>query len=212
MDIKLFMNEKIQKYINRFISPNSKLLDLIADAHNFRKDIRIPRLETETAALLSWLIRLTKSKNVLEFGTCIGYSAIFMAEAVKENGGHITTIESALNHYTEAKENILKSEYSDVITIINGDAAIEINKFNTQFDFIFQDSKKQIYPLMLDSIILKTVNGGIIAADDTLFRPLGMPEKYSKYTDEYNQLVFNDSRLLSTILPIGSGLTISFKK
>lgn len=206
------MDEKVQKYLNSFISPKSDLLNLIAKAHINRKDIRIPRLETETAALLSWLIRLTKSKEVLEFGTCIGYSSIFMAEAVKENGGHITTIESALNHYIEASENILNSGYSEIITLINGDAAIEIDKLDRQFDFIFQDSKKQIYPLMLESIISKTVNGGIIVADDTLFEPLGMPEKYSRYTDEYNQLVFNDSRLVSTILPIGSGLTISFKK
>ncbi len=206
------MDEKVQKYLNSFISPKSNLLDLMAKAHIARKDIRIPRLETETAALLNWLIRLTKSKEVLEFGTCIGYSAIFMAEAVKENGGHITTIESALNHYIEASENILNSGYSEIITLINGDAAIEIDKFDRQFDFILQDSKKQIYPLMLESIISKTVNGGIIVADDTLFEPLGMPEKYSRCTDEYNQLVFNDSRLISTILPIGSGLTISFKK
>ena len=52
----------------------------------------------------------------------------------------------------------------------------------------------------------------IIAADDGLFRPMGVREELSRLMDEYNEKVFADSRLTSTILPIGDGLTISVKR
>jgi predicted O-methyltransferase YrrM len=65
---------------------------------------------------------------------------------------------------------------------------------------------------MLNSCIEKLKPGGIIAADDTLFKPMGIKEKFSKFMHEYNELVFSDPRISSTILPIGDGLTISYKK
>ena len=46
-----------------------------------------------TAEFLYTLIRAEKSKNVLEVGTSNGYSGIWLGKAVKENGGHLTTIE-----------------------------------------------------------------------------------------------------------------------
>ena len=73
------------------------------------------------------------------------------------------------------------------------------------------DSSKQAYITTLERCINLLRTGGVLVADDTLFKPMGMPKQMSDPVDEYNQRVFHDNRLYSTILPIGDGITLSVK-
>jgi len=202
--------ENIRNYIEIF-SKKNPILGKLQREHCERKDV-IPNIGPEAASLIAWIIKLTKAKSVLEFGTCIGYSAIALGEAVKSNDGKLITIERAKCHYDEAVKNIKKAKLENTIEIINDDAETAIERLDGPFDIILQDAAKNLYTKMLDKCITKIRRGGILIADDTLFKPMGIQEKFSKHMDKYNELVFSHSELESVILPIGDGLTLSYKK
>jgi len=152
------------------------------------------------------------AKSVLELGTCIGYSGIWMAEALKKTGGTLTTIDYDLALLKEARVNFEKAGVTDRIKIIEGDIT-EVTKRlkDGSFDMVFQDARKSLYPIMLEECIRLVRVGGLIIADDTLYSRKGTAEKLNKHLEEYNRLALSDKRLYSVIIPIGQGLTISVR-
>ncbi len=198
------------EYIETFINPDNDYLNELQKQNDTRKDIQ-PSVGLHTGKMLGLLIRLMEAKRVLEFGTCIGYSAVWLGEALKSTGGKLITVEFDKDIYSEAKENIEKAGLNSVVDLIHGDASEVMNELEGKFDMILQDSAKTLYPQMIEKCIELTRKNGLIIADDTLFKPMGIPEKFSAPMDEYNRMVFSDERLYSTILPIGDGATISIK-
>lgn len=95
--------------------------------------------------------------------------------------------------------------------LILGDAGEVIDKMEGTFDIILQDSDKSLYSPMLEKCISLTDKNGLIIADDVLFKPMGIPDKFSKPMDDYVKKIFSDKRLYSTIIPIGDGLAVSTK-
>ena len=147
----------------------------------------------------------------MEFGSCIGYSTIMLAEALSQNDGMLISIESDQKYFKEAQKNVAEAGLEDVVTLVHGDAAVLIDSVEGPFDLILQDAKKSLYPIMLDKCVERVRTNGLLVADDALFKPLGVKEEESRPIHEYNQKVFADYRLESTILPIGDGITISIK-
>ena len=169
-------------------------------------------IEPEVAKLICLLIRTMNAKKVLELGTCIGYSGIWISEALKHTDGKLTTIEYDEILIKEAKQNFKNAGVMEQIDLIEGDILKIIGKFdNGSFDMVVQDSKKALYPELLEECIRLTRSGGMIIADDTLYRPKGITEKLSAHTHRYNEMVFSDKRLYSTIINVGDGVTLSFK-
>ena len=202
--------DKISAYIESFIATNNPVLERIEQEYERRDDL-IPNIGLQAGRFLAWLVCLTKAERAMEFGSCIGYSTIALAEALKKNNGALISIEADENYYKETKRNVEDAGLEDVVTLVHGDAAVEIDRFKGPFDLILQDAKKSLYPIMLDKCVERIKTNGILAADDALFKPLGVKEEESRPIHAYNQKVFADHRLVSTILPIGDGITISTK-
>src|SRR3989338_11439941 len=81
----------------------------------------LPIIPEETGKFFYILVSSIKPKNILEIGTCIGYSAIWLAEAAKKHGGKVTTIEIDKEDAGIAIENFRKANLNN-ISLINGDA------------------------------------------------------------------------------------------
>jgi predicted O-methyltransferase YrrM len=203
--------DKLMRYIESFLSYQNPVLKELEAAHRDRDDVS-PHIGIHVGTFLAWLIQVIGAQRALEFGTALGYSTICLGQALRETGGKLTAIEREGRFFRETSENIARAGLSDVVELIAGDALQVIDNLEGPFDFILQDAAKSLYPIMLEKCIQKTRPGGIIAADDALFRPMGVREELSRSMDEYNQKVFADSRLVSTILPIGDGLIISLKR
>ncbi|HOW16370.1 MAG TPA: O-methyltransferase [bacterium] len=169
-------------------------------------------IEPEVARLINTFILTLDAKNVLELGTCIGYSGIWMSEALKRTNGFLTTIDYDIALLDEARINFKKAGVSERIKILEGDITEVTKKLPTgYFDIVFQDARKSLYPVMLEECIRLVRTGGIIIADDTLYSRKGTAEKISLHLREYNKMVLSDKRLYSSIVSIGQGLTISTK-
>lgn len=207
------MNERTAQYLSGFLKHDCEYLDGLKKTNRSRNDIQ-PMIEMEIGKLLIFLIKMTKAKKVLELGTSNGYSAIWMANALKGTGGHITTIEGHDRMAEEARKNLNEAGV-DNVELIKGkieNILPELIAKKKKYDIIFQDSGKYLYPLMLENTVKLCRKGGIIIADDTLFRVIETVRSgLGDYTHDYNREVFAHKKLFSTILPIGHGLTLSYR-
>ncbi|WP_234123738.1 O-methyltransferase [Clostridium hydrogenum] len=202
--------DKVKEYIDGFIDFDNKQLEEICKQEEKRNDIR-PSIGLETGRFLGLLIRSMQAKRVMEFGTCLGYSTVWIAQALKETGGKLTSIECDKELYETTKRNVELAGLSDIVDLRLGNASKIINEVEGPFDIILQDSDKALYVPMLEKCIELTRKNGLIIADDVLFKPMGIPEVFSAPMDQYAKKVFSDKRLYTTILPIGDGASISTK-
>jgi predicted O-methyltransferase YrrM len=201
----------IEDYIHEFIAPDLPVLEAITAEQNARDDTR-PNVGLDVGRLLGLLVRLLGAKRVLEFGTCLGYSAVWLADALRETDGHLTSIELDHALVVSARAYLQQAGLADHAEVLEGDAAEVVRTLDGPYDLILQDSAKSLYPEMLEDCIRLLRPGGVLAMDDALFKPMGIPEKFSAPVHRANQLAFADSRLHCTLLPIGDGLLLCVKQ
>ncbi|MDC7125550.1 MAG: O-methyltransferase [Spirochaetales bacterium] len=204
-------NEKTLSYLRKFISRPIDIMNSLESANSKRNDIQ-PMVEPEIGRFLELIVTLTGAKRVLELGTSNGYSAMWIIAALKRTGGHLVTIDSKERLHKEAVKNFESAGVIDYVTPVLGDAEEEIEKLSPGFDVIFQDCGKYLYPLLFEKVVSLSNPGGVIIADDTLFKVNDdVRPNLGLYTDSYNNTVFNNNELLTAILPVGCGLTVSIK-
>ena len=202
--------DEIDSYIANFITLDNSSLTAVSEQERVRVNVR-PSIGPEVGQFLGLLIRLIQAKRVLEFGTSLGYSAIWLGEALRTTGGRLISIEREAELYRQAQKNLAAAGLSDIVELVLGDARTVVETLEGPFDLIFQDSDKRLYPVLLEKCIELTRDYGLIVADDALFKPLGRPDPVSEPIHLYNQKVFSDERLYSTLLPVGDGVILSVK-
>lgn len=158
-----------------------------------------------TAEFLYTLIRDKKAKNVLEIGTSNGYSGIWLGKAVKENGGHLTTIEFYDKRLDVAKENFKTCGVDDVITTLQGSALMHLEYLPDDFeiDFAFVDANKSEYIKYFEFIDKHLKSGGIIACDNVLSHEA----KCKPFIDAINA----HPNYENVVLPLPAGLSLGRK-
>ena len=214
-DIVIDKLKKINDYTKTLTAHENPQLIEIYEAEK-KKDKLSPIIEPEVGKFLSFLVRSLKAKYVLELGSGIGYSTIWLGEALNFNRGKLISVEVEENKYREAALNIKKAALDHVVKLINQDALSYLNSLNNDdskfsFDLIFVDLDKRLYPEIVENCIGLLKVNGLIVADDTLFKPKGLRKKISEPVHRFNEIVFSHSRLYSVILPVGDGITMSLK-
>ncbi|MEK6921663.1 MAG: class I SAM-dependent methyltransferase [Nanoarchaeota archaeon] len=181
-----------------------KELDLYAKEHH-NKCWCIP---FDEAQFLHLLITLTKPKFILEIGTSIGFSTIWLASAAEEYEGTVKTIEINEERTEQAQINFKKANLKN-ITLLKGDANIILKDIKAPFDFILLDAGKehyleQLHILEKNSCIKKDT---IICADNAAIKENKKNEKLQQYL-EY---VRNSKSYNSSYIPFENGLEVSVK-
>lgn len=209
--------EPIERYlagINRRADP---VLDAIA-AEGRRRDL--PIVHPETGQLLQVLVAATGARRVLEIGTAIGYSTVWMARALPPDG-LLITVERDHDRAAGARENLARAGVADIAHVMVGDAARLVWKVSGPFDFIFQDGDKLQYEPLLDRLLDLLRPGGLLVADNALWRGEVVPRYVERphYPREqtaalaaYNQRLATDPRVLSFVLPVGDGVSLAVKR
>lgn len=201
---------RIASYIASFISLDNSLLESVSEQERNIADAR-PSVGAEVGKFIGLLVRLIQAKRVLELGTGLGYSTIWLGEALRTTGGKLISVENDAKMHSQAQGNVAAVGLSSIVELVLGDAPSVVETLKGPFDLILQDSGKSLYPVLLERCIELTRDYGVIVADDALFKPLGVSDGLSDPIHSYNQMVFSDQRLYSTILPVGDGLTVSIK-
>ncbi len=182
------------------------------------REEKFPVAEPETADLLEIICMLKQPKNILEIGTCIGFSALLMHSAAPE--AKITTIERNPVMIPPAKENFKNFEAEDFITMLEGDA-VEILKTlpDDSYDLIFLDAAKGQYPTFYKECQRLLQKNGVIITDNVLFNGMvatGIPDIRRNKTiinrlDEFLNTLEQDTDMKTVILPISDGVTVSYR-
>ncbi len=183
------------------------------------RDKGLPLVQPASARLLRALVIASGARHVLEVGTCIGYSAIWMAQALPAEG-RLITLENDADRAAVARSNIERAGLAERVSVIVGDASRYLHKVAGPFDVVFQDSDKKLYEPMLDRLVTLLRPGGVLATDNVLWNgevvegyvspPRRDPEDTAALR-RYNTLLASDTRLLTTFLPVGDGVALSVK-
>ena len=166
--------------------------------------------------LLKMLVRMIRTKNILEVGTFSGYSALCMAEGL-DDGGKVYTFEINDEQEDFTRPWIENSPVADKIEFIIGDAITEAPKLGITFDMAFIDGDKRTYVETYEMALSLLNPGGFILADNTLWDGHVTDPAYDKDHQtqgirRFNDHVAQDDRVEKVILPLRDGLTLIRKK
>jgi len=128
----------------------------------------IPNISETNAKFLRDLIKISKTKNMLEIWTANWYSAINFALELKENWGKLTTIEFSKLSYNTALENFKLAWVLEIINAINWNALDIIPKLKEKYDFVFIDGIKKRTKDFLELVWDKVEKDWIIIIDDVI--------------------------------------------
>jgi len=165
---RTFGPEHFRKY-----SGHSDRLLLRLEKEAARTDI--PIVGPAMGKLLYLLARASNARRVLELGTSIGYSAIWLARAVAPFGGKVTSLEWDARTAAEARKNLSQAGLSASVEIVVGDALEWLARHarRRRFDLVFNDIDKELYTATLVPIAMMLRPGGLAVFDNTSFRSAG---------------------------------------
>ncbi|OGF64701.1 MAG: hypothetical protein A2Y62_14670 [Candidatus Fischerbacteria bacterium RBG_13_37_8] len=203
---------QIDEYMKSLIKKRSQTLTRM-EGEALREGI--PIIGPMVAPLLTLITSMIKAKSVLELGTAIGYSTIYFALAVKKTDGLVMTMEKNEKFAQRAYDNIQEAQLHDYVTIIRGDIMKKLPGLKGNYDLIFIDSDKEIYPDLIEPCVQRLRTGGILLADNVLWDGLVVEKGVDSIADimrEFNEKLYANPALQTVILPIRDGLAVSQKK
>lgn len=158
----------------------------------------------QTGNFINMLIKLMGAKNVLELGTSNGYSGLWIADALKQTGGHLTTIEFWEKRQCLAREYFEYCGLSDVATFKIGQAYDVIrDEINEEFDLVFIDANKQEYIKFFEVVHPLLKKGGVILADNIT--------SHAKKVENFVEAISNHKDYQVQILDLPDGLLMAYK-
>jgi predicted O-methyltransferase YrrM len=157
--------------------------------------------------------------RILEIGTAIGYSGIWLAGALPA-GGMLLTIERDRERARVAREHFARAGLDNRISILIGDAQRMLAKVAGPFDLIFQDGDKAFYEPALNRLVELLRPGGLLVTDNVLWDgevvpgfvvpPRRDPED-TRAIAAYNERLNTHPQLMTVTFPLRDGIAISLK-
>ncbi len=211
----------LQEQINNYLNGFSKNKDpFLLSLEQSSRERHIPIIQSQTLQLLLLLLRIHQPRRILEIGGAEGYSAIHMANTLKDC--HITTVEIDEERFNNAQANIASNQLNQRITALHYDAALEepIHRLGADYqcDLLFFDAAKGQYLKFFKFYFPFLKKGGLLISDNVLMDGLVTFERVAHKhramvtkLKAYNELITEHPELTTSIVPIGDGLAISYR-
>ena len=213
----MVVDERLVTYINSLDRGNTAILDTI---EREALDSYVPIIRKEMQSFLKLLLAMQKPKRILEVGTAVGFSAILMAE-YNPYPCEIVTIENYEKRIPIARENFVRAGKENQITLIEGDATEVLKTLDEPFDMIFMDAAKGQYINFMPDILRLLKKDGVLVSDNVLqdgdiieshFVVTRRNRTIHKRMREYLYELTHRDDLVTAVLPIGDGITLSSKR
>ena len=212
----MFYPFEMEKYLETLLGQREPLLQEMEE--QALKEM-IPVVTPTVGNYLNLLIHMSKAQSILEIGTAIGYSTIWLARAAEETGGRVTTIDLNKDRLKRSQEYFERAGLGNRITAIAGDARKILPTLDSTFDFVFIDAAKGEYLEYLSHIYPLIAPEGLLVVDNVLFRGWvvpgsDFPVKYDRMVSglrQFLQDLCQNSDFSTTVLPFGDGLSVSRK-
>ena len=212
----MIVDERMVTYINSLDRGNTPILDQIEQEARLDE---VPIIRREMQSFLKVLLSMKQPTKILEVGTAVGFSAILMCEYGPEEC-HVTTIEKYEKRIPIAKENFRRAGKEAQITFLEGDAMEIMKGLQEEYDFIFMDAAKGQYIHFLPEVMRLLKPQGVLVSDNVLqdgdiiqshFAVERRNRTIYKRMREYLYELKHNDQLLTSIVPIGDGATVSIK-
>ncbi len=163
----------------------------------------IPR---EVGQFLSLMAKAAKAREILEIGTSIGYSTIWLGLAAHVNAGHLLSLEIEEARASQARQNMARVGLDGMVTVHTARAEeylAGLSPGNRRFDFAFLDAEKEDYAVQFDLVYPLVRTGGLIIADNVI--------SHADLVAPYVQKVESHPNLETVIVPMGRGEAVSLR-
>jgi predicted O-methyltransferase YrrM len=157
-----------------------------------------------TGRLLNLLIKASGALSILEIGTSHGYSTIWMAQAARETGGLVISLDNHAGKQAFAREAVARAGLSEQVEFVLGDALESIRDLAGPFDFVLLDLWKNLYTPCFDLFYPKLNAGALIVADNIVF-----PEDRHGHIRAYQERVRAAPGMESLAVEVGNGVELS---
>lgn len=213
----MIVDERLVTYINSLDAGNTAMLDQIE--REATADY-VPIIRKEMQSFLKFLLAMKKPARILEVGTAVGFSAILMAE-YDPVPCQITTIENYEKRIPIARENFKRAGKEAQIALLEGDAAEVLKTLEDPYDFIFMDAAKGQYIHFLPEILRLLAKDGVLVSDNVLqdgdviesrFAVTRRNRTIHKRMREYLYTLTYSEELVTAVLPVGDGITLSTRR
>lgn len=211
-------SDRVSSFIRSYIHDDEGML---GEIYRQAAERGVPVIRQETRELLKIQLLLTRPSHILEIGTAVGYSALFMARYAAEDA-HITTIELDENRAGEAADNIRAMGREANITVLCGDASDLLPTLpDAGFDFAFVDAAKGQYIYYLPEVLRLVRSGGLIVSDNILqdgdvleshFTVAKRDRTIHDRMREYLYALSNSAEADSAILSVADGVALSVRR
>jgi predicted O-methyltransferase YrrM len=204
-------------YINSLDQGNGAFLDALEKQ---ALSDEVPIIRQDMQSFLKTLLAIHHPRQILEVGTAVGFSALLMAANTGEDC-HITTIEKYEKRIPQARANFERAGMQERITLLEGDALEIMESLDGPYDLIFMDAAKGQYIHFLPQALRLLRTGGVLISDNVLQDGDIIESHYAverrnrtiyKRMREYLYELKHDERLMTTIVPIGDGATVSVRR
>lgn len=205
----------ITEYVRGLIPPHESFLK---ELECFAEENHVPIVSPEVSQLLTTMVQIQKPSRILEVGTAIGYSALLMNGAAPD--AKIVTLELRDEWADLAEENFRRAGKENQIHLIRGNAVETMKELEGSFDMIFLDAAKGQYLEFFHESMRLLTHGGLLFSDNVLYRgmvasrALLIRRKITivKRLQKYLKLLSEDERLTTSVLSVGDGVALSYRK
>lgn len=179
----------------------------------------VPIIRKETKEFIKTMLLIRKPVRILEVGTAVGYSSIYMCGYI-DDAAHITTIENWKPRIDQAKINFKRAGVESRVTLLEGDAAEVLAGLDGSYDFIFMDAAKGQYINYLPDVLRLLEKGGVLISDNVLQDGEVLDSRFvverrnrtihSRMREYLYELKHNE-QLETSIIPLGDGVALSVR-
>jgi len=215
------MGQIVPELVERYLSGlNHQADDVLLNIARAGVEQDLPLVDAEVGALLRVLALAVGARRILEIGTAIGYSEIWLAGALPADG-MLITMEMDPERVRTARLNFERAGLADRVSVVAGDAQRMIAKVAGPFDLIFQDGAKELYGPLLERTVELLRPGGLLVTDNVLWDGevvpgfVPAPQRDAAETRaiaEYNERLNAHRQLVTTTVPLRDGVAIAVKR
>ncbi|MFG3255413.1 O-methyltransferase [Streptomyces sp. NPDC048172] len=161
--------------------------------------LRLRNMTPEAAGFISLLIRAQRATRVLEIGTSNGYSAIWFADALRDTGGSLTTVETEPDRAATARRHLEAAGVAPYVTVVDGDGADVLTAADdSSLDLVVLDAERPAYPDYLPQLRRALTPHGILAVDNAV--------SHAEQVTGFRALLEEDAEFAVHLAEVGDGV------
>lgn len=207
------MSPTTEDYIRELFAAEDDALQRIRERHE-SEHLPAIHISADEGQLLAVLVRAVGARSVLEIGALGGYSGVWIARALPEDG-RLTTIECDAHHAAVARQAFAEAGVAHKVELLEGAALEVLPGLTPGFDAVFVDADKEPLASYYHASMRLLRVGGLLLCDNALLSGRAadpsVTDAEALGVRAFNQLASEDARLAATIIPVRDGLLAGIK-